>query len=75
MNTSILFPIHERVWQAKTLEEGKAIILKTLDQAPRQDKDIKGMRYAIEHTIHTKTKLDFFISNMLLAREGLQKLK
>lgn len=74
MNNSILFPIHEQVWAAPTLEAGKAIVLKALDEA-KQDEDVRKMRVAINHQIHSKTKLDFFISNMLLARQGLQKIK
>jgi hypothetical protein len=75
MNTSILYPIHQQVWAAQTLEEGKAIILKALDEAPVQNPDIKRMRVAVNHQITSKTKLDFFISNMLLAKDGLQRIK
>jgi len=75
MNKSILFPIHEKVWAAKTLEEGRSIILNQLDKAPVQDNDIKLMRTAVVYQINSKPKLDYFISNMLLAKDGLQTIK
>ena len=75
MIKSILFPIHEKVWSAKTLEEGRSIILNQLDQALIQDKDIKMMRTAVAYQINSKTKLDYFVSNMLLAKDGLQTIK
>jgi len=75
MNKSILFDIHEKVWAAKTLEEGRSIILNQLDTAPVQDQDIKMMRTAVVYQINSKPKLDYFISNMLLAKDGLQTIK
>jgi len=75
MIKSILYPIHEKVWAAKTLEEGKSIILNQLDTAPVQDQDIKKMRTAVAYQINSKTKLDYFVSNMLLAKDGLQTIK
>jgi hypothetical protein len=75
MNKSILFPIHEKVWAAKTLEEGRSIILNQLDTAPVQSPDIKKMRTAVCYQINSKTKLDYFISNELLAYGGMKVIK
>jgi hypothetical protein len=72
---SILLPIKDKVWSTKDLSTAKQIILDQLDTAPRQDQDIKRMRVAVQYQIHTKAKLDYFVSNMLLAKDGLQVIK
>ena len=75
MIQSILFPIKDKVWSTKDLLTAKQIILDQLDTAPVQDQDIKRMRVAVQYQINSKMKLDYFISNMLLAKEGLQTIK
>ena len=75
MIQSILLPIKDRVWQTQDLQQAKQIILDQLDTAPRQDQDIKKMRVTVQYQINSKMKLDYFISNMLLAKEGLQVIK
>ena len=72
---SILLPIKDKVWATKELSIAKQIILDQLDTAPRQDQDIKRMRVAVQYQIQTKAKLDYFVSNMLLAKDGLQTIK
>jgi len=66
MSKSILEEIAQNVFKAKTLEQGRSIILQHLDNAPVQDKDIKKMRTAVVYQIFTKTKLDSYTSNEIL---------
>ena len=69
---SVLKPIYEQVLAIKDLETAKQLILETLEKAPIQDQHIKLMKVQVKYQIHTKQRLDKFVINMLLAKQGLQ---
>lgn len=73
---SVLSPIRDYILnECNDLDEGKAKIIEVLDAAPIQDQQIKSMKVNVKYQIHNLTKLKFWVSNMILAKENLKVCK
>lgn len=70
---SVLEPIRDYILnQCTDLEDGKRVVLDTLSKAPIQDTDIKRMKVQVMYQIRSLPQLQRFVSNMILAKQGLK---
>ena len=71
---SVLVTISESVYNEPDFEKAQSLILehlKTVNQTP----DIKRMEVQVRWQIFNKRKLDLWVSNNLLAWQGLQTIQ
>jgi len=70
---SVLLPIRDYILnECNDLEQGRAKVLEALNAVPKPDIDIRRMKVDVQHRIYSLSTLKFFVSNQILASQGLK---